>query len=343
MEETKAVKHLLPAAVPYHKANLHTHSIVSDGELTPQQLKQEYKSRGYGILAITDHSVMVDYHHLCDDDFLMINGVEMDIEDPAIPYKTRHLCMLCKDPHLLWLPYRDKDMLPHMIPYFEKCQCEGMAQAYTPEAINAIIAKANEKGFLVTYNHPTWSQESYPDYITMRGLWAMEYRNAASAISGFDEDNSRVYQDLLNVDRKILPVMTDDIHHQVKPNGATELAGAWVMVAAEDLQLDTVMTALQRGDLYSSCGPQIHSLTCDGDNIYITCSPAANVRMMTNTRAAIYRCSPDGTPITEAKLPLQFWKKRNANDPNGFVRITVTAPDGTYAVTRAYLLHELMP
>ena len=343
MEQTKPIKHLLPAGVPYHKANLHTHSIVSDGELTPEQLKQLYKSRGYGILAMTDHSVMADHHHLCDEDFLVINGVEMDIEDPAVPYKTRHLCMLCKDPHLLWVPYRDKGLLEHMIPYFERCQCEGLPQVYTPQAINAVIAKANEKGFLVTYNHPTWSQESYPDYITTRGLWAMEYRNVGAAISGFDEDNSRVYQDLLSVDRKILPVMADDIHHLVKPNGATELAGAWVMVAAQDLQLDTVMAALERGDLYASCGPEIHSITCDGDNIYVCCSPAANVRMMTNTRAAIYRCGQDGQPITEAKIPLGFWKNRNANDPNGFIRITVTAPDGTYAVTRAYLLDEIMP
>ena len=47
------VKHLLPQVARYYKANLHTHSTISDGKLTPQELKEAYKSKGYSILSIT--------------------------------------------------------------------------------------------------------------------------------------------------------------------------------------------------------------------------------------------------------------------------------------------------
>ena len=76
--------HLLPP-VTYYKANLHTHSTVSDGKLTPEQLRSAYKEKGYSILAITDHSVMVEHQHLSQPDFLMITGVEIDVMESFVP------------------------------------------------------------------------------------------------------------------------------------------------------------------------------------------------------------------------------------------------------------------
>ena len=55
------MKHLLPAVPRYFKANLHTHSTISDGKLTPEQVKELYRSKGYQILAITDHNIIADH------------------------------------------------------------------------------------------------------------------------------------------------------------------------------------------------------------------------------------------------------------------------------------------
>lgn len=335
------IKYLLPQNATYYKANLHTHSIISDGKLTPEEVKQQYKAAGYQIVALTDHSVTTDQQHLCDEDFLFITGTEICFEDTVNPYKCRHLCLLSKDPHLLWQPFRDPDMLPHMPAYFDRCICENMDNRYTPEAMNAVVARANLLGFLVTYNHPAWSQESYPDYAPMEGIWGMEYRNSSCITSGFDENNGWVYQELLRLGKRIVPVMADDMHRAVKPNGAKVLGVSWNMVAAPEFSYSGVMQALEKGDLYASCGPEIYSLTCDGNTISITCSPAASIQLVTQTRAAVYRCTQNGQPLTHADLPLDFWRKRTAGDPEGFVRLIVTAPDGTYAVTRAYRLNEL--
>ena len=72
------MKHLLPP-VNYYKANFHSHTTVSDGKLTPQELRDAYREKGYSILAITDHSVMVQHQHLNQPDFLLLTGVEINI------------------------------------------------------------------------------------------------------------------------------------------------------------------------------------------------------------------------------------------------------------------------
>ena len=71
------MRYLLPDTKKYYKANLHTHSTVSDGKLTPEEVKAEYKKLGYSILALTDHSVIVNHQHLNDPDFLMLTGAEI--------------------------------------------------------------------------------------------------------------------------------------------------------------------------------------------------------------------------------------------------------------------------
>lgn len=42
--------------IAQHKANLHTHTTESDGNMGVDRIVHEYYSRGYGILAITDHN-----------------------------------------------------------------------------------------------------------------------------------------------------------------------------------------------------------------------------------------------------------------------------------------------
>ena len=62
-------RYLLPENGQFYKANLHAHSRVSDGGLTPAELKERYKANGYSILAYTDHELLVDHSDLTDPDF----------------------------------------------------------------------------------------------------------------------------------------------------------------------------------------------------------------------------------------------------------------------------------
>ena len=70
--------YLIPNTKQY-KANLHCHTVHSDGWKTPEVLKKEYMERGYSIIAFTDHEYIVNHQHLNDDNFIAIIFFEICI------------------------------------------------------------------------------------------------------------------------------------------------------------------------------------------------------------------------------------------------------------------------
>ena len=336
------MKYLLPQT-QYFKASLHTHSTISDGKLTPEQLRDAYREKDFQVLAITDHSVMISHQDLNREDFLLITGVEIDIEEEPSREgwnRMRHFCLLSKDPGQQWIPFRDPNPIPSSVPYEAENEIEGLERAYTVEAINATIAVCNRRGCLVTYNHPGWSLENYSDYSTMEGLWGLEHRNTADISQGFCDDAPHVFQDLLCLGKTVMPVMADDTHSPIV-NGMEVLGGSWTMIGADSLDYLSVMAALEKGDLYASCGPQIHSLTLEGNTLCITCSPAARIQMVSQTRHCRLAHSETGN-LTEARFDISLWRTHHSSKPHAFLRLIVTDAQGNYAVTRAYTPEELM-
>lgn len=334
-------KHLFPQNVNWYKACLHTHSTVSDGVLTPVEVRDAYKAKGYSILALTDHSVMVEHQNLNQDDFLMVTGVEIDMEQ-AIGNrgKCRHLCLLSKDPKQQWVPFRDPQPIESSKPYEAVNTFGDLSREFDYDAMNKVIAAANAHGCLVSYNHPAWSLERYPDYAPIEGLWAMEHRNTSGVSHGFPDDAPQVFQDLLCMGKFVMPIMTDDTHSPIAKSGMEILGGSWTMVASESLEYGKVMEALEKGDLYSSCGPEIQDIVVDGDRLTVKCSSARMVQLISPIRwcRAIYSKEGD---LTQADFDISVWRKHYEQDENSFLRIVVTAADGSYAVTRAYKAEEL--
>ncbi len=94
------MKHLLPQT-KYYKANLHTHSTISDGRMPPKEVKQAYKEKGYQILAFTDHNIAVNHSQMNEPDFLTLTGFEVDITaQHGAPFadQTYHLNLIAKEP-----------------------------------------------------------------------------------------------------------------------------------------------------------------------------------------------------------------------------------------------------
>ena len=90
-------KYLLPETGKFYKANLHCHTSMSDAKYTPEEVKQEYMEKGYSIVGYTDHNVLVDRSHLSDENFLALNGFEMDFYLPDYS-KVCHICFIALEP-----------------------------------------------------------------------------------------------------------------------------------------------------------------------------------------------------------------------------------------------------
>ena len=333
------IKQLLPRVNRYFKTNLHTHCTISDGRMPLEEVKERYKANGYQVLCMTDHNVIADHSDLNESDFLMLTGIEVNFNAPNYGEaysKTYHLNLISKDPTNKWSP-RELSIKrrPTAEPYEALMQWEDMGITCDPESINTMIAKANSKGFLVMYNHPTWSCHEYPDYAPLKGLWGMELRNTECCMIGHNENNFRVFKDLLNCGSRLFPVGTDDAHFP------RAVGGSWIMVGAETLRYDSVIQALEKGDFYMSCGPEITDLFVEDGVLHITCSDAQRVNLESYGRYAKVVIAED-EPLRSARFPLESFFEMVNGDPNAFLYLTVTAADGSYATTRAYFLNELV-
>ena len=128
------MRYLLPKEGQFYKANLHAHSTLSDGVLTPEDMKRRYKEHGYSILAITDHEFIYDHSAMTEPDFLMINGYEAYVRETSDPTQTRmmktaHLNFIAKTPdvnkHICVDPAYCKYILRHPWPDPSACPCPG--------------------------------------------------------------------------------------------------------------------------------------------------------------------------------------------------------------------------
>lgn len=336
-------KYLLPETGNFYKANLHSHSTISDGQLTPEEMKELYKANGYQILAFTDHDSFVCHNDLTDDDFLILNGFEVQIYDltwaVSRTRKTAHICSIALDPETVNQPcfhrhWYTPDRVRHLIKYDESKP--NYIKTYGGEGVSDFIKRSREAGFFVTYNHPTWSLESYPEYSGYKHMHAMEICNNGSFTGGFAEYNPRVYDDLLRLGNRIYCIAADDNHNE-RELGDThcDACGAFTVIKAEKLEYKAVTDAMLAGHFYASRGPEIYSLYYDYDDgrVHIETSPAQKITYETGIRHCGAKYAENGELVTSASF--------NVLPDCNYFRITVWDERGNMANTNAYFVDEL--
>ena len=335
------MKHLLPNVPKYFKTNLHCHSTVDDGHMSPEEVKAKYKAAGYSVLALTDHETCFTHQELNDEDFLLLTGYEMltnQWEQPAGYFKTYHFNFIAKDPNNRWQIYNPK-YRPRVEKYADQIVCDGFEdREYDVEQMNQIIARANEKGFLVTYNHAIWSMQDTRDYIGLKGLWGVEVFNGECYMLGYDSETNHVYQELLKEGNRVFPLAVDDTH------SPRAIGMGWIMVGAKELTYASVIEALEQGDFYASTGPEIHSLTLEGNVLKITCSDAVTINLQPHCRMGKRYVAEPGQFLNEAEFDLTRWLETCPPEweDKAFVRVCVTDAAGHKAYTRAYWRKDIL-
>ena len=337
-------KYLLPETNSY-KANLHCHSTISDGVWTPEQIKEEYKKRGYSIVAYTDHNMMIDHHkELSDSEFLALRGFEVQIaqkaaDTTALTPKTCHICSIALDPDNLTQPCFNDKHLDHWR-YYNKPAVDWVIYDkslppfeynYSVERISAFMKESHEKGFFVTYNHPTWSLETLTEYTEYEGMQAVEMCNYGCYVDGYEDYNPYIYDQMLRAGKRIFCIGADDNHNRGDVPERDSF-GAFTVIRADKLDYKTITDAMLRGDMYASQGPIIDSLWVEDGVVHVKCSPAKRIYIGAETRFSQSVIGYE-KPLTEAEftLPEKF----------GYFRITVEDERGRHANTRAYFVDEL--
>ncbi len=286
----------------FYKGNLHTHSTNSDGDHAPAEVIDLYQREGYDFLTLSDHFLerydypVTDTRALRRDDFTTLIGAELHTSKTLIDEMWHVLA--------IGLP-------------------TDVAPTGEDEDIVALSGRAADAGAFIGLVHPEWYGLTPDDANIIERAHAIEVYNHGSHV-----ENDRGYgwalcDILLNQGRRLTGFATDDAHHVTH-----DAFGGWIQVRAERLDPELILESLKAGRYYSSQGPEIHDIRIEGEEIVVTCSPAAVISAQgKGARSKFVK----GDGMTEGRIPLQRFNE-------GHIRITVCDSEGRHAWSNPFWL-----
>lgn len=285
----------------FWRGNLHTHSTLSDGALSPREVCRRYRAEGYDFICLTDHLIgrfgypIADTAEFRGRAFTTIPGAELHTGQMANGEIW----------HMLGVG------LP---PDFKRPEAPDFDGANAPETGAALAARAAAAGAFVAIAHPEWNGMTPADALTIEAAHAVEIYNHGCAVDSDRGYGTAMLDHLLDQGRRLSACATDDAHFKTPDH-----FGGWVMVKAPDPDPAALVAALRAGEYYASQGPRLHDLRLDGDEIVVECSPVERVTAAGARRAAI---STHGPGMMTARLPLAPFRD------GGWLRLTVTDRHG---------------
>lgn len=230
----------------WYKGNTHLHSVQSDGEKTFFELADLYKSAGYDFLFRTDHWVCSDTGaDEADYPLLWLDGIELDGWDQS--GKLFHVACLGK-----------------------------VVDINREDGLELSIEKVHQQDGIVILAHPAWCGNELDDCFRWKFDGVEIYNHVCHWLNG--KGNGLPYWNYaLSKKPDMLAFAVDDTH--LGP-GAPTWKGGWIWVNAAKFNQTSILNAIRNGNYYSSCGPEIQSLTFDGTFLQVKTSPIQFSRLV---------------------------------------------------------------
>lgn len=244
-----------------YKGNLHAHTTLSDGELTPEAAFRRYKEGGYSFLAITDHRRYGVFAEENTKDFLVFPGVELDTL-----YQGKHH-------HIVGLSTPSRAKLSHGDRYGEDS-----CGAVSPQRM---IDSLLETGNIAIYAHPSWGYATAEDMRGLHGLTGIEIFNYSCDQrwrTGLAEQH---YAMLLEEGCRLACLSVDDTHMHTP-----DTCGGYITVRSRALTHDAIFDALLHGSFYASASrpgeeaPRIHDFYVEEGVAHLTTSPCDGLYLL---------------------------------------------------------------
>ena len=237
----------------FYKAQLHTHSTNSDGQLSPGELIKEYRERGFAFLAITDH----DYITKTVSDYV---SDEKTANKKGQALKHSNSCLILIEGEEMTWPRPVRPFGGHLNRLF-------VDKKVSDKSLQTVIDKTAESGGIVVINHPAFlgslgTQQWLPEKL-------MELKNyALLEVVNHHTDtkiNIRYWHALLKhfgPEKPIWGMAGDDCH---TPD---EIGQNYLYAQMLEPTRDALRDALQKGNFYLSQGPRA-DFGVDGELIYV--------------------------------------------------------------------------
>jgi len=256
----------------WYRANLHAHTTVSDGDVSPEECADFYHRAGYQVLAVSDHRHVTE---VAGDraGFLLLRGIELD-GGRSRQGTTYHIVGLdVGSPGPMEVP----------------------PGASGQDLVNMI----REDGGLAFVAHPYWSGLMAQDIAGIEGCFAVEVYNTGCDLEVLRGFSMVQWDDLLTLGYDYGGLAVDDGHSSRFDHGR-----GWTMIRAEELSAEAVRDALLRGRFYATTGPEILDITVADGEIAVRTSPAKSIAMVSVPGIGARRLAAGENTITSAEFPL---------------------------------------
>lgn len=268
------------------KGNLHAHSTMSDGRLTPGELAASYREAGYQFLSLADHNRFCAFDDFDREDFLMLPGVEMSYDGPyPRPGDPRKYC------HIVGLDRGNGD-----------CGFGHLQDIPLPPpgggsvAVNGIIRRLNEGNLFTVLAHPWWSHLEWDEVAALEGFVAIEVFNNLCQVGSGCGYSETWWDCLLRRGRRVWGVATDDTHQYMD-----DRFGGFVRVKARSFTKRGILEALEAGSFHASQGPEIYRFEVVDGEVWLECSPAEQIFFIAYDN---YGAGFKGEGLTRVHYPL---------------------------------------
>ena len=291
----------------WFKGNLHCHSTYSDGKLAPHEVIELYRRNGWDFLAFAEHELYSNWEDLSDASFLVLPGVEVEVDVPKFG-RCHHLVGI----HTSGQGARHLENSPPV-------DMDGMVGAQRG------IDRLCSEGYLAIYCHPLWSRVEWEDISELRGFNAIEIYNHGCEVESHTGIHLGHWDSFLRRGIVVWGVAVDDSHQWIE-----DYCGGWILVNAPRLTVHDLTAAIAAGRFYSSTGPTIADFGLDGDTVYVECSPARAIHIVTYEEKGRSHYAPPGESISYASHSLR--------GDELFVRAEVVDSQGRIAWTNPIFL-----
>ncbi len=247
------------------KGNLHTHTTSSDGPRPHQEMIDDYASRGYGFLAISDHDIYtstVDYEGFEGRGLVLIPGNEISANGP-------HL--LHVNAHGLVEPHADRQ------------------QVLDDVAVSGGFALFNHPNWHANFNH--CPQELL---VSCQGYVGLEiYNGVICRLEGSPYATNR-WDMLLTQGRRVWGFANDDSH------AAQDVGLGWNVAYVQEASMAGIVESLGQGRFYASTVVVISDIQVNEMRIAIKTENATRIVAL---RDGATRFAQVDTGAIEVKVP----------------------------------------
>lgn len=273
----------------FYKGNLHTHTTLSDGVLSPEDTIQKYMKNNYAFLSITDHNIYGIYSDWNTESFLMIPGIEFDTFNTSSESK-RH--------HIVGIGHPGDTGFFHGERFVDK---KSLRNEHVQDIINFLVAKNN----LAIYAHPYWSKVDISDIVYLENLTGMEIINYGCEASWRSGNAEVFFEHFLWQGNYIWCMGTDDSHGVVN-----DYFGGYIVVKTMDFSHRGILDAIRNGSFYAcyACdgkeAPAIIDFIVEDGIAKIACQPCRVVYIYTPIGHMAFHGTED-SPVTYAEYKIK--------------------------------------